>query len=61
MRFKFSSRFPLKKVSIVRLNAAIAGQAAKRMGLKSHIRLSAVLVKSSSITLSEVPTHLRPA
>jgi len=35
--------------------------APKRIGLKSHIRLSGVLVISSLITLSEVPTHLRPA
>jgi hypothetical protein len=31
--------------------------APKRIGLKSHIRLSEVLVKSSSITSSDVSTH----
>jgi hypothetical protein len=34
--------------------------APKRIGLKSHIQLSGVLVKSSLITLSDVSTHLRP-
>ena len=34
--------------------------APKRIGLKSHIRLSGVLVKSSSITSSDVSTHFRP-
>src|SRR4029453_2095849 len=33
----------------------------KRIGLKSHIRLSGVLVKSPSITSSDASTHLRPA
>src|SRR6266478_7963844 len=33
--------------------------APKRIGLKSHIRLSGVLVKSSSITSSDVSTYLR--
>jgi len=30
------------------------------IGLKSHIRLSGVLIKSSSITSSDVSTHFRP-
>jgi hypothetical protein len=34
--------------------------APKRIGLRSHIQLSGVLVKSSLITLSDVSTHLRP-
>ncbi len=34
--------------------------APKRIGLKSHIRLSGVLAKSSSITSSDVSTHFRP-
>ena len=34
--------------------------APKRMGLRSNIRLSGVLVKMSWITLPDVSTHLRP-
>ena len=34
--------------------------APKRIGLKSHIRLSRVPVKSFSITSSDVSTHFRP-
>jgi hypothetical protein len=34
--------------------------APKRIGLKSHIRLSRVLIKSSLITSPDVSTHLRP-
>src|SRR6266480_3785814 len=34
--------------------------APKRIGLRSHIRLSGVLVKSSSITSSNVSTYLQP-
>ena len=33
--------------------------APKRIGLKSHIQLSGVLVKMSSITSPDVSTHLR--
>jgi hypothetical protein len=32
----------------------------KRIGLRSNIRLSGVLVKMSWITLPDVSTHLRP-
>jgi len=32
----------------------------KRIGLKSYIRLSGVLVKSSLVTSSDVSTHFRP-
>src|SRR2546430_6840619 len=34
--------------------------APKGIGLRSHIRLSGVLVKSSSITSSDVSTYLQP-
>jgi hypothetical protein len=34
--------------------------APKRIGLRSHIRLSGVLIEFSSITLPDVSTHLRP-
>jgi hypothetical protein len=34
--------------------------APKRIGLKSHIRLSAVPIHSSSITSPDASTHLRP-
>src|SRR5207247_129167 len=34
--------------------------APKRIRLKSHIQLAGVLVKSSSITSSDVSTHFRP-
>src|SRR6266496_649547 len=34
--------------------------APKRIGLRSNIRLSGVLVESSSITSSDVSTHFRP-
>jgi hypothetical protein len=34
--------------------------APKRIGLKSYMRSSAVLIKFSLITLPDVSTHLRP-
>jgi hypothetical protein len=51
---KFFVRYP-------ELVGALAVFAApKRIGLKSHIRLSRVLVKPSLITSSDVSTHFRP-
>jgi hypothetical protein len=51
---KFFARYP-------ELVGAVAVFAApKRIGLKSNIRLLGVLIKLSSITLSDVSTHFRP-
>jgi hypothetical protein len=44
----------------VGLRTVGVGSLPKRIGLRSNIRLSGLLVNSSSITLPDVSTHLRP-
>jgi hypothetical protein len=59
MRVSFINHSLLDHPAILPIALAFFA-APKRIGLKSYMWLSAVLVKSSLITSSDVSTHLRP-
>jgi hypothetical protein len=59
MKVFYRANFPIESSGDFADSLAVSA-VPKRIGLKSHIRLSGVLVKMSPITSSEASTHLRP-